>query len=231
MPSSSENKGKSFSKWIKAIFHSKETSPNLESKFNTIYEKNLFKGKESISGPGSDLKQTQVIIDKLPELLKRYDIKSMIDAPCGDFFWMREVNLSQVKYIGIDIVSELVIKNNSEFKSENREFISMNIVGDSLPKADVIFSRDCLVHLSNEMVRKAILNFKRSGSTYLLTTTFSGRKSNADLRNIIWRPLNLCLPPFSFPQPIELLVEECTEGNGQYSDKCLGLWKLSDLQG
>ena len=35
--------------------------------------------------------------------------------------------------------------------------------------------------------------------------------------------------PFNFPPPLRLVNENCTEGDGAYGDKCLGLWRLADL--
>jgi hypothetical protein len=72
---------------------------------------------------------------------------------------------------------------------------------------------------------------KRSGSTYILTTTFPSLAMNEDLKQPgDWRRINLEREPFRLPPPIRLLNEGCTEGvDGQYADKSLGLWKLSDL--
>jgi hypothetical protein len=55
--------------------------------FTKIYEKDLFNERSnnannvSKSGSGSDLEQTKEIIEKLPILLKKYEIKSMLDIP------------------------------------------------------------------------------------------------------------------------------------------------------
>ena len=41
----------------------------------------------------------------------------MLDIPCGDFYWMKEVDLKDIEYIGADIVDELIKKNNDKFKA------------------------------------------------------------------------------------------------------------------
>ena len=74
---------------------------DVKRKFTKIYSKNLFKGDDSISGGGSNLYQTRVIRNAIPILLKEMGVKTMIDAPCGDLFWMKEVDLPVEKYIGI----------------------------------------------------------------------------------------------------------------------------------
>src|SRR5665648_506237 len=101
-----------------------------------------------------------------------------------------------------------------------------NIVSDKLPKADLILIRDCWVHLSNSDIFLCINNLKHNNIKYLLTTSFTNRKSNNELDDI-WRPLNLELSPFNFPKPIELINENCTEEDGLYSDKSLLLWEIS----
>jgi hypothetical protein len=79
------------------------------------------------------------------------------------------------------------------------------------------------------MALEMLRNFRRSGARWLLTTTFPGRDINHDTAMGRWRTLNLELPPFGFPPPGELIVERCSERNGLYRDKSLGLWRFTDL--
>ena len=201
--------------------------------FTEIKKGNHWGDEDSVSGTGSNYLQTDTIRKAIPELLKKYDIKFMIDAPCGDFFWMKEISLELEtilsKYEGHDIVEELVSLNNSIYKTEKISFSLSDITVDSLPKADLIFTRDCLVHLSFANIYKVIRQYKKSKSKYLLTTTFSERTFNKDIQNGDWRTLNLQRAPFFFPKPILLINENCTEDNGNYKDKCLGLWEIKSL--
>lgn len=203
---------------------------SLKDKFSEVYAKNIFGGADSRSGAGSDLAQTEVIRTAIPRILREHNVRSMLDAPCGDWFWMREVDLSTAKYTGADIVEALIIRNRSQFGREGIEFKCLDLSKDELPKVDLIFSRDCLVHLSYADAQKMLANFKASGATFLLTTTFTGRSSNIDLGDGFWRPLNMQLAPFNFPPPIEIINEKCTEGGGNFGDKSLGLWLLKDIQ-
>ncbi|MEO8451290.1 MAG: hypothetical protein ABI647_15960 [Gemmatimonadota bacterium] len=84
--------------------------------------------------------------------------------------------------------------------------------------------RDCLVHLSFADVGRALANIRSARITYLLTTTFPEEALNVDIATGDWRPLNLEREPFSFPPPLALLPEGCTEGDGRFQDKSLGLW-------
>lgn len=196
--------------------------------FTKIYEKNGFNCDESISGTGSTLIQTEKIREELPKLFEELSIKSLLDTPCGDFGWLQLLDLGEIEYTGGDIVEDLIAKNQEKFQNDKRTFKMLNIIEDTLPKADVILCRDCLVHMNFEDGLKAVENFKKSGSKYLLTTTFADRKGNEDLYGI-WRPLNLEKAPYNFPEPVKLINENCTEADGQFTDKCLGLWRLEDL--
>jgi hypothetical protein len=184
------------------------------------------------SGTGSGLEQTAAVRAELPGLLRDLGARSLLDAPCGDFFWMQHCPIEVDEYIGMDIVPELIARNVQAFEATGRRFEVGDIVTDPLPEVDVILCRDCLVHLPFQDVSSALRNLAASGSTYLLTTTFPEHETNRDLdRAGKWRPLNLQAPPFALPAPLRLLKEQCTEDGGLYTDKSLALWKLADLVG
>jgi hypothetical protein len=195
--------------------------------FDGIYKTNYWRG-ESRSGEGSDLIQTQQIREVFPVLLKSLGAKSMLDIPCGDYYWMQHVDLP-VTYIGADIVQQVVKINNEKYSDIHHKFMHLDVCTDKLPQVDLIFARDLLVHLSYDDIRRALQNMEESGSTWLLTTTFTGRDSNIDIITGDWRTLNLQLTPFNFPEPVKIINEGCTQFNGDYNDKSLGLWKIQDI--
>lgn len=199
---------------------------NAKDKFTFIYESNFWAGDSSVSGEGSDDLQTAQIKIHLPKLLEQYNIKTMLDLPCGDFNWMKDVDLNLDKYIGGDIVEEIVELNNQKYSNPDREFRVLNLIEDKLPKTDLLFCRDCLVHLSFEDIFKSIANIKKCGIKYLMTTTFPECQENKNITTGDWRIINLELSPFNFPKPLYLLNENCTEGEGTYKDKSLGLWEV-----
>lgn len=197
--------------------------------FRMIYLNGGFGESESLSGSGSNLEATTVVRGRLPGIIDEYQVKSMFDAPCGDWFWMRHVDLSDVNYIGGDIVDELISKNKINYSRNNVQFVTIDLVEGEIPKVDLILCRDCLIHLSNSDGVKAIKNMIASGSKYLLTTTFPMVHENIDLPSNFFRPINLEKPPFNLPAPLILINEECTEGQGKYADKSLALWDLNYL--
>ena len=199
--------------------------------FTTIYNDNHWKSNESISGGGSELEQTNTVIKEINIILKSYSIKSILDIPCGDFNWMRFVDLAETKYIGADIVDKLILNNSNSYSiNEQIDFKVINLITDKLPKVDLVITRDCLVHLSFKDIFTSIANIKNSKSKYLLTTTFTNRQNNIDIITGSWRTLNLEIAPFNFPKPIALFIENCTEDNGNFSDKAMALYNIEDIK-
>lgn len=197
--------------------------------FDKFYREHSWCGRESVSGPGSDCAQTKVITLEIPKLLAALGVKSVLDIPCGDFNWMQRVDLSGIDYTGADIVADLVAANEAQYGSATICFRHLNLFTDSLPQVDLVLCRDCLVHLPFADIFRALGNICRSGTNYILTTTFTGDRDNQDILMGDWRPLNLERPPFSFPTPAHLIVEGCSECDGQFADKALALWKAEDL--
>ncbi len=202
---------------------------SAEETFQEIYRSNHWDSDASVSGIGSDDWQTQEIRVQLPKLIDELEIKRFLDAPCGDFNWFSKMELSLESYIGGDILPEIIDRNNTLYKDSGRQFLKINLIKDALPEADILFCRDCLVHLSNEDIKLVIQNIKQSKIEYLLTTTFPECETNNIIVTGDWRIINLEKAPFNFPKNLKLINERCTEGNGSYADKSLGLWKVSDL--
>ena len=196
--------------------------PSLAKTFSEIYRTNAWHETESVSGRGSTLARTKVITASLPPLLQELRAASLLDAACGDFNWMRHVELRAVKYIGIDVVPDLITRNQQLHQNDQRTFLRLDITRDRLPQADAVLCRDCLIHLSFRNINAARANFRRTSATYLLCTTHTTIQENVDCPDGSWRNLNLRLPPFNFPEPLKLIVEDEELG------KCLGVWRLED---
>ncbi|NMF62442.1 class I SAM-dependent methyltransferase [Brasilonema octagenarum] len=202
---------------------------SLSNTFRHIYQTNHWRGSDSVSGEGASSSQTQQIEAKLPALLKTLQVDVLLDLPCGDFSWMQLIDLPVSRYIGADIVSELILENQKRYGSQNHQFLTLDLTSEPLPTADLLLCRDCFVHLSFGDIFSALNNMKRSQITYLLTTTFPNCEENEDITTGDWRLLNLEKPPFSFPTPLQLINEQCSEGGGIFRDKSLGLWLLQDI--
>lgn len=197
--------------------------------FNEIYRANFWTDHQSVSGIGSSLEQTREIIRLLPGILQQFGVRTLLDIPCGDCNWMQKVDLAGIDYTGADIVETLVEVNRERYTRPGVQFIHVDLLQDPLAACDLVFCRDCLVHLSFEDIHRSLANIRQSGSRYLMTTTFTGQSANADIPTGGWRPINLQALPFNFPEPLFLLNENCTEQGGVFSDKCLGVWAVDAI--
>lgn len=197
--------------------------------FTKYYQENSWNGKESLSGPGSDYEQTKYLIPELQILLNTYNIKSILDVPCGDFNWMKKINLDGINYKGGDIVDQMISRNRKKYSANNISFDTINIVEDNLPKVDLIMVRDCFVHLPNHNIFSALNNIKNSKSKYMLTTHFTWKSNinNNDIKVGAWRRINFQQDPFNFPLPEYTIIEGNIQSNDR--DKTMSLWKIEDI--
>ena len=93
---------------------------DLEERFSYIYHNKHWQSGQSLSGEGSEISYTENLRKQLAYIIKDYNILSIVDAPCGDYHWMKELRKkSDFTYAGFDIVEELIIKNISQFSNKN----------------------------------------------------------------------------------------------------------------
>lgn len=193
-----------------------------EWRFSYIHSTNQWRSDESVSGRGSELASTETIRRELPRLIRELGVERIVDAPCGDFNWMRHVvDEVPVHYIGMDIVRDLIRRNAEAYESERIEFRHGNIITDAIPRADLIFCRDCFIHLSFRDTASALANLKASGSKYLLTNSYPDVECNSDIVTGQWRAMNLALPPYGYPEPLLKIREK--------PGKEMWLWELAAL--
>lgn len=199
--------------------------------FEFIHQTNLWNSEQSRSGVGSEPEATGSIRRQLPRLLKRLEVQTLLDIPCGDFSWMSQTDLPIRHYIGGDIVPAIIEQNQTRYAQSHpeAEFRVLDLTADPLPKADAALCRDCLVHLPYAAIDKALRNLCAGSVRYVILTTFVGKRVNGDIETGDWRPLNFQLPPFGFPAPMAVLNEGCTEENGAYADKSLGVWTVEQI--
>lgn len=204
----------------------KYKNKDVKQVFQSIYSNNSWEGVESVSGSGSNIKQTVEISRCLPEIISEYNIQSMLDIPCGDHYWINKLNLD-IQYTGADIVGELVENNRVNYKGKDKLFLCLDIIKDEFPYSDLIFCRDCFIHFSYNDIFVALENIKNSGAEYLMTTTFP-EKENRDITTGGWRMLNLEAAPFNLPKPILCINEKCDESES-FKTKSMGFWEISKL--
>ena len=91
--------------------------------FERCYSQRLWGSAESGSGCGSEIAATDDLRSYLPDLVGRLGVKLVLDAPCGDWNWMRLVDFGEVEYIGADIVPSVIDDNQSRYARPGVRFI------------------------------------------------------------------------------------------------------------
>ena len=199
-----------------------ENYSSVEELFSDYYHNKTWSGgkKETVSGSGSTLRKTKLLREGLPKLLEKYAVKLIFDAPCGDYNWFRYVDRGSIRYIGGDIVKDLVAKNLSKYVDHNTSFRHFDILTDEAPEADVWFCREVLLHLSYDLIFGFFQNFARSRIRYLLVTTHYRSPENFDIPTGTGRPVNLEIAPFNLPKPIDFVEDDI----GGSRPMRMGLW-------
>jgi hypothetical protein len=200
---------------------------SIKELFNKKYVNRQWGENEGTrSGYGSSTTKTRYLSKLISSVLDRYETKKVVDV-CGDFNWQHEfLSISSVDYIGIDI-SEYAIDTaiNRPYSHLASEFLVLDATIDELPSGDLFLIRDILGHLTLDKGIQLVENIKNHGFKYLLTTHFEHTKSNRNIENGQFYPINWKLPPFDQYNIIENYYEAplCEHGSNTYNKKQLVL--------
>jgi SAM-dependent methyltransferase len=131
-------------------------------KFSEIYYRGAWGpgfGEHSrfFSGGGSHVPVlTEPYVQLLCDALSKERLSHVIDIGCGDFAVGRRIAPVCQKYLGIDIVPELVSSLRDRFSSKSVEFACLDVVTDAVPHGDICLIRQVLQHLSNEDILRVL---------------------------------------------------------------------------
>lgn len=228
-----------------SLDHDKPATANRQDFFTRVFDENLWQSQESKSGFGSELSAVTHLIEALPELFKKYGIQQIVDVPCGDFNWMKHVVAgSDVKYLGFDIVPDIINRNQVLHKTETVDFAFFDVADDRIPATDLVFVRDLLIHLSLDLCLKVIDNIAGCDTSYVMFTHHAAPdyyplKYNLEITSdghggaaahgitYLHRPVCMTLPPFGLSDPIAIVQEDPRMWNG---DKTMALWNIEQLR-
>jgi SAM-dependent methyltransferase len=190
---------------------------------------------ETANGPGATLAQTEDLRQILPELLKRYGIKTMLDVGCGDWNWMSHVDLTDVEgYIGWDVEPSMIAADQEHFgDAPNVTFECQSLLtAEQLPQVDLILARHVLIHFPNDEIAAVLDKMRASGAKYLLTSHWPD-ESNEDYepegfawRGYMERALNMEAPPFKLGPRIETIHEPAADAGVLMEEHELALFEL-----
>tara|TARA_B100001059_G_scaffold214334_1_gene230993 strand:- start:753 stop:1532 length:780 start_codon:yes stop_codon:yes gene_type:complete len=193
----------------KKIFESIST----KKRFELIHQTNFWSSNESVSGLGSEHKNTINIKKEIINIINYYKVKSILDAPCGDFNWIKDILNDDLNYLGGDIVKNLIHENLQKSKKKNITFKELDITSDTLPNVDLMLCRDCLIHLSYKKINLFFQNFKKSNIKFLLLTSYKLKDQqikiiNSDIPDGEFREIDMSEPPFLLPEPVKKILDK-----------------------
>lgn len=196
------------------------TNPTNAERFSEVFRRRVWATGSSASGEGSERDSPCVThsVAVLRHVVKEFGVQSIADVPCGDFHWF-DLFLDDhpaISYVGYDVVDE-VIKQNA-LRHPERVFVTLDVTQQAPGQADLVFCKDLINHLLERDVWSALANIVASGSRYVLITSNKGF-SNSELN--LTRPgasrlLDLTLPPYNLPPPIQ-------------GDHYLSLWSVAQI--
>jgi 2-polyprenyl-3-methyl-5-hydroxy-6-metoxy-1,4-benzoquinol methylase len=199
---------------------------SLSDRFSAIYRNRVWlNGADTgtLSGLGSEIEHTHTIREQLPQLLAEMGTRTLVDVGCGDFNWMKEIQLP-CAYIGVDVVPEVIEANKAKYESDSRKFYLLDATSHPVPKGDTALCREILIHLSFADTARVIENIRRSGAVFFIATNETGSTYNHDILSGGHRALNLLVAPFFFPQPT-LTIADASQAPG----RSLSVWRIADI--
>ena len=202
---------------------------DLAAVFQNHADSNYWGNRESVSGDGSTLDYTTNLRHELAKFLRAFRVVSMFDAPCGDFNWMRAVEMpAGFDYTGGEIVSTLVAALTERYQTPQRRFVPFDITADAFPDADLWFCRDCLFHLPTASALGALRAFARSRIGFMMTTTHLNTSNfeNTDISPGGFRLIDLHKPPYGLPRDVVFRIADYVH---PYPPRELCVWSRAQV--
>lgn len=163
-------------------------------------------------------------MNRLNMLLKGFAVSSIADVPCMGVDRLDIGSLPIKHYLGVVKGRDEAGGLQARFGSAKSSFMAFDPVIDVLPRVDLILCWDYLCTLSPLEIRATLLQFKKSGATFILMRHFPEIRKNEEKESGIFQPINWKIPPYNFPEPIIHIME-----NGEHGMESLALWNLENL--
>jgi SAM-dependent methyltransferase len=186
-----------------------------EEIFSDIYENNRWGGDPGSydSGSGSRADINESYISAIRTLIRREEVKHIVDLGCGDFEVSRRILSPELSYVGCDIVPGLVASNAARFASERIKFHDLDVVTDPLPAGDLCIIRQVFQHLSNGDIATVLQKAKQYPLLVVTDEQVVGDNSDSNVdiipyhgtRRLFGRGLKLETGPFF--ERVEILLE------------------------
>jgi hypothetical protein len=195
----------------------------MERIFSELVNNRLWGSHETPCGPGSTFESCKPIIDRLPKWIRDHGIRKIADLGCGDWNWMKHIDLSTVEYDGYDVVESLILKNIELYSKDSIRFHKADLLDVQIPKVDLVILKDVLVHLVNHISERILQKVKESKSRLLAATTGISFANEHRLIKEIggFAPINM---EEILGAPIDTIEVPSRKGNPK---KYFSLWRLN----
>jgi hypothetical protein len=182
--------------------------------FTDIYRNNRWGGEPGTFCSGSGSVTTTIVAPYIACIRRHFtnlgaQQLSVVDLGCGDFSVGRQLTDHCDRYVGVDIVENLIRHNEITFGTDKISFQCLDIIEDSLPPGDICFLRQVLQHLSNEQITRILPKLDRYRWTFVtehqpsaasLTQPNQDKPHGGDIRVHRNSGVYLDQPPFNIPR-------------------------------
>lgn len=150
-----------------------------------------------ISGPGSTLQEGRPFIEFLQNFLEEHEIHSIVDIGCGDWMLAKEIDWGQRTYIGIDVVEEIIKRDQKKYGSESIKFLKRDVALEPIPVGDLLICKDVLMHLSFSDIFNVLSKINNYKYCILVhDVDYTAAEKNIDIESGGYRNLDITQPPF-----------------------------------
>lgn len=170
----------------------------MRSAFEDIYKNDRWTHS---SGPGSMLQFNLPYMRFLESFVAANAIRSISDIGCGDFQFMKDVDLGEAVYDGYDLVASVIDATQVLHGSDRVHFHIMPDDPTELDGGDLAILKDVLIHLDNGHAQQ-LLDALVAKFRFILTVNNIAKDPavyNRDIEPGRFRPVDVSLPPFNYP--------------------------------
>lgn len=178
--------------------------------FSNIYRKKSWargasKSADFWSGDGSAEQYTLEYARVIGDFVNEHKIGTIVDLGCGDFqVGQRIIEVADCRYIGVDVVPDLVERNSRLFATDQVSFVCKDIAKDELPAGDLCLIRQVLQHLDNETIQRVFKHVSKYPFCIVTESQLNHPEiANVDIKSGAWTRtlfgsgLYFDQPPFS----------------------------------
>lgn len=172
----------------------------MEKVFDRIYRANWWRNG---SGTGSLPHTTEPYRQLLQRYLQDHRIGRVLDIGCGDWQFSRLVEWGDTNYIGIDVVTSVIERNQQIYGRPGISFVHGDVLRDPLPGADMVIVKDVLQHWTNDAIGQLLERLRRFRQVLITNSTLAEVGPALPYMDLPshgpYRPLDVRLPPFELP--------------------------------